>query len=238
MNGVARRRSRRNDPPRIQIRYVSIDDIVPYEFNPRDNAEAVASVANSIQEFGFLVPVVLDGNNVLVAGHTRVEGAKTLGMDEVPAVFAQHLSPEAIRQFRIIDNKVAEQATWNLDLLAQEIHALSGSGIDFTNFGFAQEEIDCLGQTVADDCLSGEVSRDLTAQENTPSRVVGRGPETVRFVLGEFIFRIPTDVYRLWTNSVKTDGDFEEGAIIELLKDRLGILAIEEGRRSRRTRRT
>src|SRR5476649_1366549 len=103
---------------RTEIIYIDITDLIAYDYNPRDNAKAIAAVAQSIKTFGFLIPVVVGDNNVLIAGHTRVEAAKTLQLTEVPAVRASHLTPEEANAFLIIDNKVAEQAAWDFDLLA------------------------------------------------------------------------------------------------------------------------
>ena len=199
---------------------VAIDDIVPYEFNPRDNAEAIDAVEASIREFGFLIPIVLDSDNVLVAGHTRVEAAKRLGATHVPAMYANHLSEDQIKAFRIVDNRVAEIATWDVDLLAQEIAGLVGSGISLTDY-WTQEEIDCLGDTVADDCLSGTQAGDAVNQERQPQH--GRAPDRTRVVIGEFVFHMQRDAYRLWANALKEDNDFEESRILEDLQARLGM---------------
>lgn len=102
---------------RMQIVYRSIKDILPYEKNPRINDEAVPVVKESIKEFGFRIPIVIDVNDVIVAGHTRVKAAKELGMEEVPCTIADDLTEEQIKAFRLIDNKSAEIATWDEDLL-------------------------------------------------------------------------------------------------------------------------
>lgn len=91
----------------------------------------------SIQEFGFKVPIVIDKNNVIVAGHTRVMAAQKLGMDSVPCIIADDLTDEQIRAFRLADNKTAELADWDLDLLGKELAGITG--IDMTQFGFEVE---------------------------------------------------------------------------------------------------
>lgn len=214
---------------RVSMRYVSIDDIRPYPQNPRNNERAIAALVNSIREFGFLVPVLLDDDGELIAGHTRFEAAKILGMDEVPAIDASHLSEEAIKAFRIIDNKTAELSEWNTEMLGAEISLLMGVGIDFTDFGFSQEEVDCLAEAVSDDCLSGEAVQAATDDENQPSMVRGRGPDTVRVVVGEFVFHIARDPYLAWSNALKIEGDYVSETIVRLLKGRLGIVPFEEG---------
>ena len=210
--------------PRVRIQYFDLNDLEPYEFNPRDNAAAIKSVANSIKEFGFLVPVVIDSDMVLVAGHTRVEAAKILGMSEVPGIMAGHLSDEQIRQFRLIDNKVAELSKWNTDLLGDEIRALAESGIDFTDFGWTHEEIDCLSEIVQDDCLSaGTVAAMDQVEQNRVAEQ--RAPNRTRFVCGEFIFFIPTQVYRNWANQVRVTCDYDEQEITRWLQGHLDLEA-------------
>ena len=92
----------------MQIVMRKTGDLNPYGRNPRRNEEAVKYVAKSIEEFGFKVPIIIDKNNVIVAGHTRFEAAKKLHMDELPCIVADDLTPEQIKAFRLADNKVAE----------------------------------------------------------------------------------------------------------------------------------
>ena len=119
------------------VTVINIKDIEPYEFNPRKNEAAVNAVANSIQEFGFKVPIVVDKNNVIVAGHTRYKAALKLGLEEVPCIIADDLTNEQIKAFRLADNKTAELAEWDFDLLDQELKELS---LDMTAFGFEEIE--------------------------------------------------------------------------------------------------
>lgn len=211
---------------RVDMGYIDISDIVPYEFNPRDNAAAIESVANSIRSFGFLVPVVVDASNVLVAGHTRVEAAKTLGIPEVPCIRAEHLSEDQIRAFRIIDNKVAELAKWDFDLLSQEFNALRDSGLDFTDYGYTREELDCLTDMVADDCLSADGLIDAESRDRL-QRAERRAPAQARFVLGEIVFFIPAAEYRRWVDGIRGLHDFNEEEIVTDIKRRLGLLERE-----------
>ena len=118
----------------MQIQYIEIDHLIPYERNPRKNDQAVDAVAASIKEFGFKVPIVIDSNNIIVAGHTRYKAAKTLGMDTVPCIIADDLTDEQVRAFRLVDNKTSELAEWDLDLLAIELEDIST--IDMGSFGF------------------------------------------------------------------------------------------------------
>lgn len=118
---------------RSEIEWMPIASIKPYDNNPRRNDEAVDAVANSITEFGFKNPIIVDSDLVIIAGHTRLKAAKKLGLKEVPVIIASDLTPEQVRAFRIIDNKTAELADWDEDLLKGEMQDLD---IDWTEFGF------------------------------------------------------------------------------------------------------
>lgn len=216
---------RNNLSARINLEYRDISDLKNYDFNPRDNGPAIESVANSIKTFGFLIPVVVDQDNILIAGHTRVAAATSLGMSEVPVVQVGHLSEDEINAFRVIDNKVAELAKWDFDLLAGEISKLQGSGLTLTDFGYTREELDCLTDVVADDCMNTEGLVDVEARERL-RRAERRAPATARFVLGELVFFIPATEYREWVNGVRTLNDYNEQDIIADLKRRLGITAV------------
>jgi DNA modification methylase len=125
----------------MQIEMLAIETIREFEGNPRQNDAAVAPVAQSIKSFGFRVPVLVDFENVLVAGHTRVKAARQLGMTEVPAVRADDLTPEQIRAFRIADNKLHELSGWDLDLLAIEMNDLQELNVDLNLLGFSAVEL-------------------------------------------------------------------------------------------------
>ena len=116
-----------------------ISEIQPYQNNPRDNSKAIDAVAASIKEFGFKVPIVIDKNGVIVAGHTRYEASKKLGLEEVPCVIADDLTDEQVKAFRLADNKTAELASWNPELLEVEMSAIES--IDMTEYGFDLTEI-------------------------------------------------------------------------------------------------
>lgn len=123
----------------MNIVNVNINDIIPYDKNPRFNDEAVEYVANSIKEFGFKVPVVLDKNNVIVTGHTRIKACEKLGINEIPCIYADDLTEEQVKAFRLADNKVGEIAQWDYDLLNIELDDILD--INMNDFGFINEEI-------------------------------------------------------------------------------------------------
>ena len=119
---------------KLKIEYVDINNIKPYKKNPRKNEEAIPYVMESIKQFGFKNPVILDKDNVIVAGHTRIESAKRLGITEIPCIYADDLTDEQIRAFRLADNKVGEIAEWDIDLLDTELDDILN--IDMSDFGF------------------------------------------------------------------------------------------------------
>lgn len=118
-------------------------DLIPYEKNPRKNDNAVESVANSIRDFGFKVPIVIDGKGVVIAGHTRLKAAESLGLETVPCVVADDLTDEQVMAFRLADNKVSELSTWDITLLEEELEEIKGfEEIDMTLYGFPEMEIE------------------------------------------------------------------------------------------------
>lgn len=122
----------------MKIIYKNIEDIIPYENNPRNNDNAVEYVANSIKEFGFKNPIIIDKDNIVVAGHTRLKASKRLGLKEVPCLVADDLTEEQIKAFRLADNKVAEIATWDFNKLNLELEDIT---IDMQEFGFDDLEV-------------------------------------------------------------------------------------------------
>jgi len=123
-----------------------IGEIRPYEKNPRKNAKAVKYVKASIEKFGFKQPIIVDSNRVIIAGHTRLEAAKSLGMAEVPCIVADDLTDAQVKALRLADNKVSEFAEWDLDLLGGELGELADiSDIDMGDFGFDLSEFDNIG---------------------------------------------------------------------------------------------
>ncbi|MFR6151453.1 MAG: DNA modification methylase [Peptoniphilus sp.] len=116
----------------------NIDEIIPYINNPRDNEPAVDAVASSIKNFGFNQPIAIDSKNEIIAGHTRYKAAKKLDLKEVPCVIIDDLTDEEVRAYRLADNKVAEKATWNKELLAEELAGLGN--LDMTLFGFDESD--------------------------------------------------------------------------------------------------
>lgn len=206
--------------------WIDVSEVKPYEYNARDNSKAIAAVRQSIKTFGFIVPIVIDDDGNLAAGHTRMEAVKELGMGEVLALRASHLTTEQIDAFRLIDNKVAEIAEWDTDLLAQEVNRLNGM-FDFTEFGWNQDEIDCMTQLVASDCLSveGLSTPPATEEEDEENRSIAgrRGPQSTRLVIGELVLFVPTADYRNWVDGLRRLHNFDNSEIEADILNRLGI---------------
>ena len=125
----------------MRIKNRKLAELTPYPNNPRINDGAVEAVANSIREFGFLVPIVVDKSGVIVAGHTRYKAATVLGMTEVPTIEAENLTKKQIQAYRLADNKTAEIAEWDFDKLKAELDALDDFDMtQFGNFDFPDED--------------------------------------------------------------------------------------------------
>lgn len=123
----------------MKIEEMKLSDIIPYDKNPRKNDGAVDSVAESIKQFGFKVPIIIDKDNVIVTGHTRYKASKKLGLEKVPCIRADDLTEEQIKAFRLADNKVGEIAEWDFNILNAELEEILE--IDMSDFGFEMSEI-------------------------------------------------------------------------------------------------
>lgn len=126
----------------MKVVYKFLTEIMPYENNPRNNADAVGPVAASIREFGFKVPIVIDKAGVIVAGHTRFKAAQIMGMEKVPCIVADDLTPEKIRAFRLADNRTGELAEWDAETMEKELAELTAFDFDMSQFGFDEAVFD------------------------------------------------------------------------------------------------
>lgn len=126
---------------KLKIIEKELIELKPYENNPRINDDAVEPVAESIKQFGFKVPIIIDKNGVIITGHTRYKAAQLLELKKVPCIIADDLTPEQIKAFRVADNKTAEFAEWDYELLAAELEELTAFDIDISTFGFADIDL-------------------------------------------------------------------------------------------------
>lgn len=128
----------------LRLEYVSVSELVPYDKNPRKNDAAAEKVAELIKEYGFKKPILVDiknNKNEIIAGHTRLKAALLLGLEKVPVIFADDLTPEQVKAFRIADNKSGEWAEWDTDLLVSELSDLKQFDFDLDLTGFNEFEI-------------------------------------------------------------------------------------------------
>lgn len=147
---------------KLNVIHMKVGDLIAYENNPRKNDDAVDAVASSIKSFGFKVPVIIDSNNVIIAGHTRVKACKKLGITEVPCVVADDLTEDQIKAFRLADNKTSELAEWDLDKLSEELKFIE---MDMSQFGFEDLE-----QELDREVLEDEFDENEALNENPYSK--------------------------------------------------------------------
>lgn len=156
--------------PDLKIIYRAIDDLVEYENNTRTHSdEQIEQITASIREFGFTNPVLIDGNNRLIAGHGRVKAAPGAGLSEVPCIVIDHLSDTQIRALTIADNQLALNAGWDEDLMSQELNALAEDDFDLGLLGFSVDELN----------LALSIKEDMTAADiRELEEMVGDSPKT------------------------------------------------------------
>ena len=155
---------------KTKVTYMDVDSLIPYANNPRLNDNAVDAVAASIKEFGFKVPIVVDGENVIINGHTRLKAAHKLGLKQVPVIVADDLTPEQVKAFRLADNKTGELAQWDMAKLCIELEGIED--IDMTDFGF---DIDFGGIDLSDMNIEGdEYEQELPAEPKSKTGEIYR----------------------------------------------------------------
>jgi DNA modification methylase len=176
----------------MNIEQWTVDKVIPYKRNPRRNDDAIEKVAASIKQFGFKQPIVVDQNNVIIVGHTRLLAALRLGMKEVPVLVATDLSPAQVKAYRLADNRVHEEAEWDEQLLALELGDLSKLGFELKGTGFDADEINALLNIDQGGLLAGA---DEDAVPETPSRPVTCPGEVIQLGKHRVICGDATDPY-------------------------------------------
>ena len=126
---------------RQELQYCDPLELIPYGNNPRVNDYAVKKVLESIKEFGFRNPILVDADMVIIAGHTRREASILAGLKEVPYIIATDLTPEQVKAYRIADNKLAELAVWDEDLLREELFSLQEADFELEVMGFTEIDL-------------------------------------------------------------------------------------------------
>lgn len=156
----------------MKITWLSLSSVRRYDNNPRDNARAVQKVADSIREFGWQQPIVVDSDRVIIAGDTRYQAAVLLGLEKVPVLVASSLSPEKARAYRLADNKTGDLATWDDMKLAEELKGIMGSLGDIGLTGFATGEFEALSMRMEAELVSLN-----TASEAAPAAAAAPATE-------------------------------------------------------------
>lgn len=203
-------------PETVKVR---LEDIQPYEKNPRINDHAVDPLVISIQQYGFLVPIVVDKDGVIITGHTRYQAAIKLGLEEVPVIYAEHLDEGQVNAFRIADNRLAQNATWNEELLQEELIQLQSMGFNLQFTGFSKSELDCLTAPLEADCLEDMSVKAVCGDVDEEQAKQGM---TVVISVGTYRCRVQAQDFLDWENNMLASFDSKADIQLEILK-RLGI---------------
>ena len=190
---------------------MKITDIIPYDKNPRLNDGAVEAVANSIKEFGWRAPIVVDKDMVIICGHTRLKAAIQLGLEEVPVHIADNLTPEQVQAYRIADNRTGEIAEWDYSLLPVELKELQDSDFDLSLLGFDADELDKL--------LNGE-EENVVAEGETDADAVPEVPEVAVSKRGE--------VYQLGKHRLMCGDSTKPEDVVKLLDGELADMVFTD----------
>ena len=156
----------------MELKKLKLTEIKPYEKNPRKNDGAVDAVAESIKQCGYCSPIVVDENNVVLAGHTRLKALKKLGRKECEVVVKEGLTEEQKQKYRILDNKTGEFAEWDLDVLQEQLKDLDFEGFDF---GFAQyndSDINIVERKDLSDTLENEYKCIIDCENETQLQAI------------------------------------------------------------------
>lgn len=188
-----------NTPTQQQV---SLSSIKPYDNNPRFNDNAIDPLVKSIENFGFLVPIVVDKDGVIITGHTRYEASRKLGLETVPVIYATHLTDEQVKAFRIADNRLSQNSTWNEDLLQSELRVIQEMGFDLQSTGFNKEELDCLTGFVME-CSLDELDYESVCGAVEQETLNDSSGGKASFNLGGFFkFKVAKEEYLVWQENL------------------------------------
>ena len=172
----------------MDIKMIDTAELIPYENNPRINDGAIDAVVNSIKEFGFQQPIVIDKNNVIIVGHTRYKAALQLELDRVPCVVASELTEGQIRAYRLADNKTNELALWDYDKLIEELEAIIADDIDLDMQAFG---------------FTDSIEHDLSEAESGYSPwTMENNEDNVTFTFGVVTSRLERELYELFITAL------------------------------------
>lgn len=197
---------------KLQIEYISILQIAPYVKNARTHSEEqISQIIESIREFGFTNPILIDQHNELIAGHGRLEAAKIVGLETVPAVRLSDLTEQQVKALRIVDNQLALNAGWDLDLLAAEIVELEADDFNLDLLGFD------------DDFLAGLLpdEMDIDPDREQPYPEINDAQEKVSIVLGPYEISVQRAEWDKWETAIRAKVGFDKSDVISEIKKRL-----------------
>jgi len=166
----------------MQVHYIDPLELVPYENNPRVNDYAVKKVLESIKEFGFRNPILVDADLVIIAGHTRREASILAGLEKVPYIIADDLTPEQVKAYRIADNKLAELSSWDEDILKEELFGLQEVDFPLEVMGFTEMDLKDLFTEKED-----PVKEKKPKEEKTTLPMLRFGSNSVRITEDELV---------------------------------------------------
>jgi ParB-like chromosome segregation protein Spo0J len=190
-----------------EVKYIDPLELKPYENNPRVNDYAVKKVLASIEEFGFTSPILVDKDLVIIAGHTRREAAILKGLNEVPYIVVDWMSPEQVRAYRIADNKLSELSIWDEDLLREELFALEVADFSLEVMGFTEMDLKDLFEEKDDEAAAEKAPK----EKKTTLPMLRFGSNSIRITEDELV--ILSNRYNEYV-----EAGTEEGFVVWLLK--------------------
>lgn len=194
-----------------------VEKVLPYDKNPRTHSdEQVSQIAASIIQFGMVTPLLVDSQAGLIAGHGRLEAAKLIGLSKVPVVILDHLTEDQKRAYVIADNKLAENAGWDKNLLSQEIESLIANEFDIGLVGFSEDEISQLLSSMNDDLSDGFEEGEGSANDDVEEA-------DTNCVIGSYRIPIQREDYMRWHDSIRAAVGFDKDAIKKEIRKRLKI---------------
>ena len=199
----------------MNIIEIPINQIKPYKKNARFNENAIPKVAESIKQFGFRNPIIVDKNMSVIAGHTRLASAKLLGLEKVPCIIADDLTPKQVKAFRLVDNRTSEFASWNYDLLQSELETLD---IDLSDFEFPD--------LTYEDTLSAEELESILDDDTDPTSEYGKDDDDEETGLKDFSHKDEYKVEITCKNQTE-----QESLYYELVKRGLNVRTYQEDSR-------
>jgi len=199
-----------------RIEFWPVAKLQPYERNPRLHSdEQISQIAASFIRFGMVMPILVDKDAGVMAGHGRLEAGKLVGLEKIPVVVLDNLTDEEKRAYIIADNKLAENASWDKELLGEHVEVLLSKDFDMGVIGFSKDELEQLLAEAQDDLSDGfdddEKSDEIQDESDT------------QCVVGSYRIPIPRADYLRWHDAIRSAVGFEKDCIKNEIKRRLKI---------------